>query len=140
MAKRCAAAVFSLVFLFFAVARSAPALAAGNSADLIAAVKNVSTQADKFRSMMSNLNASQFHLVNVQSVMSSSDEAAYQSSIKKNASGIADLRDTLTHTTVTGDDGVVVQLRKVLQAKNVTIDQIMGVYVGGDGQITLFYQ
>jgi hypothetical protein len=90
--------------------------------------------------MMSNLNASQFHVVNVRNVLSSGDEAAFKASIKKNAGDISDLRDTLTHTTVTGDDGVVVPLRKVLLSKNITIDQVVGVYVGGDGQITLFYQ
>ena len=100
-------------------------------------MKNVSTQADKLRSMMSNLNASQFHLVNARNVLSSSDETAYQSSMKKNAADISDLRDTLTHTTVTGDDGVVVPLRKVLLGKNISVNQIIGVYVENDGQITL---
>ncbi len=133
-------AAFSTLLLFLALAPGPPVLAAGGSVELIAAVKNVSTQADKLRSMMSNLNASQFHVVNVRSVLSSQDESAYKASVKKNATDISDLRDTLTHTTVTGDDGVVVPLRKVLLTKNVTIDQVVGVYVGGDGQITLFYQ
>jgi hypothetical protein len=132
--------LFSLLLLALALALPARIFAAGASGELIAAVKNVSSQADKLRSMMSNLNASQFHVVNVRNVLSSSDEAAFKSSVKKNASDISDLRDTLTHTTVTGDDGVVVPLRKVLLGKNITIDQVVGVYVGGDGQITLFYQ
>jgi hypothetical protein len=132
--------LFSLLLLALALALPARIFAAGASGELIAAVKNVSSQADKLRSMMSNLNASQFHVVNVRNVLSSGDEAAFKSSVKKNASDISDLRDTLTHTTVTGDDGVVVPLRKVLLGKNITIDQVVGVYVGGDGQITLFYQ
>jgi hypothetical protein len=131
--------VFSTLLLVIAVALPSAVFAAG-SGELIAAVKNVSSQADKFRGMMSNLNASQFHVVNVRNVLSAGDEAAFRASIKKNAGDISDLRDTLTHTTVTGDDGVVVPLRKVLLSKNITIDQVVGVYIGGDGQITLFYQ
>ncbi len=134
-------AVFSTLLLALAlVFVPARAVAAGGSGELIAAVKNVSSQADKLRAMMSNLSASQFHVVNVRNVLSSDDEAAFKTSVKKNATDINDLRDTLTHTTVTGDDGVVVPLRKVLLTKNVTIDEVVGVYVGGDGQITLFYQ
>jgi hypothetical protein len=140
MAKRRVAAAFSTLLLTIALWPTAHAVAAGGSSELIAAVKNVSTQSDKLRSMMSNLNAGQFHVVNAQSVLSASDEAAFKASVKKNATDISDLRDTLTHTTVTGADGVVVPLRKVLQSKNVSIDQVIGVYVGSDGQITLFYQ
>ena len=140
MAIRHVAAAFSVVFLAFAIAAPICASAAGGSGELIAAVKNVSTQSDKLRSMMSNLNANQFHLVNVRNVLSAGDEAAFKASLKKSAGDISDLRDTLTHTTVTGDDGVVVPLRKVLLGKNVAIDQVIGVYVGSDGQITLYYQ
>jgi hypothetical protein len=138
MARR-PVAVFSTLLLALALAPG-PLYAAGGSGEVIAAVRNVSSQADKLRGMMSNLSASQFHLVNVKTVLSSGDEAAFKTSLKKNATDISDLRDTLTHTTVTGDDGVVVPLRKVLLTKNVVIDQVVGVYVGGDGQITLFYQ
>lgn len=140
MAQRRIAASFSTLLLILALFPAAHAIGAGGSGELIAAVKNVSTQADKLRSMMSNLNANQFHVVNARSVLSASDEAAFKTSVKKNATDISDLRDTLTHTTVTGEDGVVVPLRRVLQSKNVSIDQVIGVYVGGDGQITLFYQ
>jgi hypothetical protein len=132
-------AVLSTLLLALALVPG-PIFAAGGSGEVIAAVKNVSSQADKFRGLMSNLSAGQFHLVNVRNVLSSGDEAAFKASIRKNATDISDLRDTLTHTTVTGDDGVVVPLRKVLLGKNVSIDQVVGVYVGGDGQITLFYQ
>lgn len=130
----------SFVVVLGALGSAGPCYAAGNSTELIAAVKNVSTQSDKLRSMMSNLSANQFHLVSARSVLADGDETAFRASIKKNASDISDLRDTLTHTTVTGDDGVVIPLRKLLLTKNVTIDQIVGVYVGSDGQITLFYQ
>lgn len=126
--------------LILAVAFCANSSAAGSSGQLMNAVANVSTQADKLRSMMSNLTASQFHLVNARSVLGESEEAAFKSSLRKNATDISDLRETLTHTTVTGDDGVVVPLRKVLLTKNVLVDQVIGVYVAGDGQITLFYQ
>src|SRR5690242_13324439 len=112
MAKRHVAA-FSVLLLAFALAVPIAAAGAG-SGELIAAVKNVSTQADKLRSMMSNLNANQFHLVNAHNVLTAGDEAAFKSSLKKSSGDISDLRDTLTHTTVTGDDGVVVPLRKVL--------------------------
>lgn len=140
MAKRHAAAALSILMFVLAGAFAQPAQAAGNTSDLLAAVRNVSSQSDKFRSRMSNINAGQLHLVNVESVMSASDESAYKSAIRKNASDIADLRDTLNSTTVTGTDGVLITLRKLLMRQNITIDQITGVYVAGDGQITLFYQ
>ncbi len=140
MANRHAAAALSVLLFVLAGAFAQPAHAAGNTSDLLAAVNNVSGESDKFRSMMSNINANQIHFVNAQSVMSAGEEAAYKKALHKNASDIADLRDTLNHTTVTGTDGVLVTLRKVLLRQNITVDQVIGVYVGGDGQITLFYQ
>ena len=137
MEKRLPAAIMAL--LLCAVPFARPALAS-DSTQLIAAMRALPAQSDKFRSMMSNLNASQFRLVSVQSVLSAGDEAAYRSSLKKQASVISDLRDTLSHTTVTGSDGVVASLKNVLLAKNVTIDRIVGIFVGSDGSITLFYQ
>jgi hypothetical protein len=138
MAKRHIATALSALFLVLALC--GPGYAAGGSTQLMNAVANVSTQADKFRSMMANLSANQFHLVNARSVLGTSEEPLFRASLKKNASDISDLRYTLTHTTITGDDGVLVPLRKVLQQKNVLVDQVIGVYVGADGQITLFYQ
>jgi cellulase/cellobiase CelA1 len=140
MAKRHAAAALSLLLFVLACAFTQPAYAASSNSNLLAAVNNVSSDSDKVRSMMSNINASQIHLVNVQSVMSGGDQAAYKKALRKNASDISDLRDTLNHTTVTGTDGVLVTLKRLLQRQNVSIDQVTGVYVGGDGQITLFYQ
>ncbi len=110
---------------------ASPAFAAG-SADFAAAVKNMPAESDKFRSMMSNLNVAQFHFVNV---AGEADSAM----LRKNASAIADLRDTLGHATLLDNQGTIVSLRKVLQGKNLTIDHIVGIYVGGT-QITLFYQ
>lgn len=136
MAHRHAAAALSVLMFVFAGAFPMPA----HASDLLAAVKNVSSESGKFRSMMSNINATQIHMVNAQSVMSSSDESAYKSALRKNASDISDLRDTLNHTTVTGTDGVLITLPRLLKRQNITIDQVIGVYVGGDGQITLFYQ
>lgn len=133
MKSRHLAFLVSLLAVLYAAA--APARAS-DSTNLVTALKAMPAQADKFRSMMSNLNASQFHVVNAGDMMS----AEFKTSLKKDSSDIADLRDTLTHTTVTGADGVVVPLRKILTAKNVSIDQVIGIYVGGDGQITLFYQ
>ncbi len=130
------AVVLSMLALFASFI--APAKAS-DSTQLLAALKAMPAQADKFRTMMSNLNASQFHLVNASSVMDAGD-ATYKTSLKKDAATLADLRETLSHTTVTGADGVIEPLRKVLQTKSVTIDQVIGVYVGGDNQITLFYQ
>jgi hypothetical protein len=112
---------------------AAPPARASDSSQLVTALKAMPAQADKFRSMMSDLNASQFHLVNAAGMASAGE-------LKKNASQISDLRDTLSHTTVTGADGVVVPLRKVLSGKNVSIDQVIGIFVGSDGQITLYYQ
>lgn len=137
MVRRHIAAALTLLCLFAAL----PAAAfAADSGQLMVAMKSMPAQADKFRSMMADLNASQFRLVSVQAAIASGEEAALRSSLKKNASGIADLRDTLNHTTVTGTDGVLVPLKRVLMAKNISIEQIVGVYVGGDGSITLFYQ
>ena len=110
---------------------NAPARAAG-SADYAAAAKNIPAQSDKFRSMMSNLNVAQFRFVSVSGEVGAA-------ALRKNASAIADLRDTLGHATLLDNQGIVVTLRKVLQSKNLTIDQIVGIYVGGN-QITLFYQ
>ena len=140
MANRHAAAALSVLMLLSAGVRALPAHAAGSTSDLLAAVKNVSSESDKFRSLMSGINASQIHLVNAQSVMSDSQKSAYQAAMHKNASDIADLRDTLNHTTVTGDDGVLITLKRLLLKQNITIDQIIGVHIGGDNQITLFYQ
>ena len=114
-----------------AVVFASPAFAAG-SADFAAAVKNMPAQSDKFRSIMSNLSVAQFHFVNVGGEV---DPAT----LRKNASAIADLRDTLGHATMLDNQGVVVPLRRVLQSKNLTIDQIVGISIGGT-QITLFYQ
>jgi hypothetical protein len=140
MANRHAAAALSVLMLALTGVFASPVYAAGTNPDLLAAVKNVSGQSTKFRSMMSNLTESQIHVVSTQSVMSSSQESAFKMALKRNASDIADLRDTLNHTTLTGSDGVLVTLRKVLQRQNISIDQVVGVYVGDDGQITLFYQ
>jgi hypothetical protein len=108
-----------------------PVSAAG-SADFTAAVKDMPAQSDKFRALMSNLSVAQFHFV---SVAGEIDPAT----LRKNASAIADLRDTLGHATLMDNQGIVVTLRKVLLSKNLTIDHIVGIYVGGT-QITLFYQ
>ncbi|HET9096225.1 MAG TPA: hypothetical protein VFN37_06160 [Candidatus Baltobacteraceae bacterium] len=140
MANRHGAAALSVLMFVLTGAFALPAHAAGGTSDLLAAVKNVSSESDKFRSMMGDLNASQIHLVNAQSVMSDGQKTAYDTAVHKNASEISDLRDTLNHTTVTGSDGVLITLRKLLLRQNVTIDQITGVYIGGDGQVTLFYQ
>jgi hypothetical protein len=129
MAIRCALALAAM--LLPAAIFSLPASAAG-SADLTAAIKNMPAQSDKLRSLMSNLSVSQFHFV---SAAGQVDAAT----LHKNAAAIADLRDTLSHATLTDSDGVVTTLRKVLVSKNLTIDQIVAVYVGGN-QITLFYQ
>jgi hypothetical protein len=117
--------------LMLAASVASPSFAAG-SADYAAAAKNMTAQSDKFRSMMSNLSVAQFHFVSVAGTI---DAGA----LRKNAPAIADLRDTLGHATLLDGQGIVVSLRKVLQSKNLTIDQIVGISVGG-GQITLFYQ
>lgn len=140
MANRHAAAALSVLMFVLTGAYALPAHAAGSTSDLLAAVKNVSSESDKFRSMMGDLNASQIHVVNAQSMMSDAQRTAYNAALHKNASDIADLRDTLNHTTVTGSDGVLITLKKLLLRQDVTIDRITGVYVGDDKQITLFYQ
>ncbi len=110
---------------------ASPVLAAG-SAEFATAFRNMPAQSDKFRSMMSNLSVAQFHFVNV-------GGEADPAMLRRNAAAIADLRDTLGHATLLDSQGVVVSLRKVLQSKNLTIDHIVGISIGGT-QITLFYQ
>ena len=117
--------------LLLAAPLASPALAAG-STDLAAAFKTMPAQSDKFRSMMSNLNVAQFHFLNVAGQVDAG-------TLRKNAAAIADLRDTLEHATLLDSQGTVVTLRKVLQSKNLTIDHIVGISIGGN-QITLFYQ
>lgn len=137
--RHAAASFFVLIFLLAGVL-AFPMRAVAGTTDLLAAVKNVSGESDKLRSLMSDITASQIHLVNVQSVMTDAQRSAYQSALHKNASGISDLRDTLNHTTLTGDDGVIITLKKLLLKQNITIEQITGVHVGDDKSITLFYQ
>ena len=129
MAIRCALALAAMLLPAALFSLSA---SAASSADLAAAIKNMPAQSDKFRSLMSNLSVSQFHFV---SAAGQVDAAT----LHKNAAAIADLRDTLSHATLTDDQGTVTTLRKVLVSKNLTIDQIVGIYVGGT-QITVFYQ
>lgn len=140
MANRHAAAALSVLMFVLAGAFAPPAHAAGSTSDLLAAVRNVSSESDKFRSMMGDLNATQIHVVNAQGMMSDTQRAQYNTALHKNASDISDLRDTLNHTTLTGSDGVLITLKKLLMRQNIAIDQIIGVYVGDDKQITLFYQ
>src|SRR5436305_15321106 len=129
MAIRCALALAAM--LLPAAIFSLHASAAG-SADLTAAIKTMPAQSDKFRSLMSNLSISQFHFV---SAAGEVDAAT----LHKNATALADLRDTLSHATLTDNDGVVTTMRKVLLSKNLTSDQIVAIYVGGT-QITVFYR
>jgi uncharacterized membrane protein YjgN (DUF898 family) len=128
MAIRCALALAAM--LLPAAVFSLPVSAAG-SADLAAAIKNMPAQSDKFRALMSSLSVTQFHFV---SAAGQVDAAT----LHKNAAAIADLRDTLSHATLVDSQGIVTTLRKVLVSKNLTIDQIVAIYVGGN-QITLFY-
>jgi len=114
-------------------AAGSPLLArAAGSADYAAAVKSLPAQSDKFRALMSNLNVSQFHFVSV----SGQVDAA---TLRKNAAELADLRDTLGHATLVDNQGIVITLRRVLQGKSLSLDQIVGIAVAGN-QITLFYQ
>ena len=129
MSMRCTLALAAALLL--AASFASPGFAAG-SADFAATVKNMPAQSDKFRSMMSNLSVAQFHFVNV---AGEADPAM----LKKNAAAIADLRDTLDHATLLDNQGIVVPLRKVLQSKNLTVDNIVGISVAGS-QITLYYQ
>ena len=123
--------IAALAALLTAAAFPLSARAAG-SADYTAAMKSLPAQSDKFRALMSNLSVAQFHFV---SVAGQVDAAT----LKKNAAELADLRDTLSHATLVDNQGIVITLRKVLQSKNLSLDQIVAIYVGGN-QITLFYQ
>lgn len=139
MVNRFAAAALSVLLLLVALA-CAPAQAAGSSSDLMSAVKNVSSETDKYRSLMANFTAGEFHFVSAQSVLTPSERAAYEAALSKNKSAIADLQYTLDHTTLTGSDGVITTLARLMKAQNLTIDQVVGVYVGPNGAVTLFYR
>ena len=142
MAKAHLAAALSsvLFFAFIFGALAAPSLGA-SSGDLLNAVKTTAAQTDKLRSMMANLNQSQFKVVSVASVLSSGDEAAFRAEMKKNASDIADMRETLAHTTMTGNDGVIMSVAKFLDGENppVKISQVAAISIAGDS-VTLYYQ
>ncbi len=140
MAKLRLAPALTSVFLLVLLAglNTQPAYAASSS-DLVTAVKNVAAQTDKLRSMMADLTQNEFQVVDESTVLASGDEAEFRAALKKNASDIADMRDTLTHTTLTGTDGVVMPLAKLLQGQNVKISQVVGIYISGS-QITIFYQ
>ena len=140
MAKlRLAPALTSVFLLVLLTAMSSVPAYAASSSELVTAVKNVAAQTDKLRSMMADLTQNEFQVVDASTVLASSDEAAFKAALKKNASDIADMRDTLTHTTLTGSDGVVMPLAKLLQGQNVKISQVVGIYISGT-QITIFYQ
>ena len=140
MIIRSTAAALSILLLAFAAPAAKPARAAGSSSDLISAVKNVSSETDKYRSLMANFTADEFHFVDAQSVLSPSQKTAYETALSKNKSAIADLQYTLEHTTLTGSDGVITTLARLMKAQNLTIDQVVGVYVAANGAITLFYR
>jgi hypothetical protein len=117
-----------------------PAFAAGGSSGVVATVNDVVAQTAKFRSLMANLTQTQFHLVNAQSLLAPGDGNALRNALRKHAADIDSLRESLTHTTMTGNDGSITTLKKVLAAQNVTIDQVIGVSVDSSGAITLYYQ
>ncbi|HEV3152262.1 MAG TPA: hypothetical protein VGZ02_00500 [Candidatus Baltobacteraceae bacterium] len=140
MAKpRLAAALSSVLFLVFLFGALIAPSTAASSEELLNAVKTVAAQTDKLRSMMADLNQSQFKIVDVATVLSSSDESAFRAALKKNASDIADMRDTLNHTTMTGNDGVVMSAAKLLQGQEVKISQVVAISVSGNS-ITIYYQ
>jgi hypothetical protein len=119
-----------------------PAPAGGAQAtfgQLMAALKNAASEANKFRGMMANLTAAEFHLVRVQTLLPGNDQAAYQSALKKCASDISDLHETLTHTTLIGDDNIVVLLSTMLKKQGLVVNQVVAVHVD-NGDITLFYE
>ncbi|HEY8314924.1 MAG TPA: hypothetical protein VIG51_12255 [Candidatus Baltobacteraceae bacterium] len=107
--------------------------------ELMSALKNAPSEATKFRAMMGDLNASEFHLVNISGLMAGGNRTAYQSAVKKDQSDIADLRETLAHTTLTGTDGLVILLSTMLKQSSLTVNQVVAVHVDA-GDVTLFYQ
>lgn len=126
-------AALAALLLTMGTASAAPSGLAGT-------IDTISAQTAKFRGLMGTLNQSQFHLVDEQTLLASSAGAAANAAIKKHASDIAGLRDTLMHTTMTGSDGVILSLPMMLKAQNVTVDQIIGIQVGSDNSVTLYYQ
>ncbi|HZT12294.1 MAG TPA: hypothetical protein VFA29_05815 [Candidatus Baltobacteraceae bacterium] len=137
MAKPRLAAALAAVFLYavLSAAFGAQSLAA-SSGELLSAIKTLPAQTDKLRGMMADLNESQFKLVDVSAL---ADDAAVRAALKKGAADVADMRDTLTHTTLTGNDGVVTSVAKLLGAKDLKISQVVAISVTGS-QVTLYYQ
>ena len=137
MAKPRLAAGLAAVFLFavLSAAFCAQSLAA-SSGELLSAIKTLPAQTDKLRGMMADLNESQFKLVDVSAL---ADDEAVRAALKKGAADVADMRDTLTHTTLTGNDGVVTSVARLLGAKDLKISQVVAISVTGS-QVTLYYQ
>lgn len=128
MTTRHVAALFALLFTLTAI----PAAAAP---DALAAMKSIVAQTDKYRSMMANFSTSQFHLAQVPA----SESRAVAALVKKDASDVAGLRETLAATTMVNSQDIITSLPVFLKPNGVTVDRIVAVSVGGNGQITLFY-
>ncbi|HEY8298557.1 MAG TPA: hypothetical protein VIG32_11120 [Candidatus Baltobacteraceae bacterium] len=139
MVKRSIA--ITLVFAGLLAGWPTPAAGSGPSyGELMSALKNGPSEAEKFRAMMGNLTAGEFHLTNVTGLLAgNADQTAFTTALKKDAGDIADLRETLAHTTLTGSDGIVEMLATLLKGQDLTVGRIVAVDVQG-AQITLFYQ
>lgn len=120
-------------------ALAAPAgAAAATYGELMSALKNAPAEAATFRGMMGNLTSGQFQFTDVQTLLGG-DRSAFEREVRKDASHIASLRETLAHTTLIGSDGIVTLLSTLMKQQGLSIDRVVAVHVSG-AQITLFYQ
>ena len=121
----------ALLALLFSLSAALPACAAP---DALNALKTIGAQTDKYRSLMSNLTSSEFHLVAVPS----SEASSVAATAKKEASSITGLRESLAASTMTDAAGVITTMQQFLKPSGITVDRIVAVSVQ-NGQITLFY-
>ncbi len=84
--------------------------------------------------MMADLSENQFQLVDAAGAAT-----PHSMPRSKRMRASFDLRDLLAHTTLTGSDGVVMPFSKLLMAKELELNQIIGISVSGD-VVTVYYQ
>jgi hypothetical protein len=102
-----------------------------NFGSLISALNAASAQNDKLKAM-TEINASNVTLVNVEDLLKDNSADEFQAALKKNEADIATLRTTL---------GANTALTSVLTANAVplTAADVVATDVGADGKVTLYY-
>ena len=102
-----------------------------NFGSLISALNSASAQNDKLKAM-TEINASNVTLVNVEDLLKGNSVEAFQNALKKNEADITTLRTTL---------GANTSLSGVMTANAVplTAGDVVAADVGDDGKVTVYY-